>query len=405
MVSDSRRAGCPSETTVAKNDSGTGIAFHFESMDCRPMSMAMDHESHSGGSHLGLNRILIGVENIRVLAGLAGAARGSRLRRIVAPRCQVLRQKMALPRLTADLVAKCEIVGVVGTKTIAVRDQDGATIKVYYVRIGQQFGPGATAEVSAQQEIPVAMLQADRRAGQVGRTVAYNLAREESNDVTVVAFSRMVLLAEQAARQAAGDEVVTNRSLAVVVRDFEQEACFILLIWALAIMGYKAVTLSRERRLLDVDLVPVAEGMRILPEDTREFARQVQALPEDRQRMLLPRALLNALRRFSTTRNRPSFPSRVAKCRNQGCSRAESERTFSRTPVHLPFSALRRTGWAAPDQRHRTPNVWHTPRSAVPSSARMASSSASRYRASASSARPISCISAAYSWSRLAKSG
>jgi biopolymer transport protein ExbB/TolQ len=42
--------------------------------------------------------------------------------------------------------------------------------------------------------------------------------------------------------------------------------------------------------------------MRILPEDTREFARQVQALPEDRQSMLLPRALLNALRRFNTTR-------------------------------------------------------------------------------------------------------
>ena len=45
--------------------------------------------------------------------------------------------------------------------------------------------------------------------------------------------------------------------------------------WALAIMGYKAVKIARERRLLDVDLVPVAEGMRILPEDTREFARQV----------------------------------------------------------------------------------------------------------------------------------
>ena len=102
-------------------------------------------------------------------------------------------------------------------------------------------------------------------------------------------------LQQQAELQAAGEDYVPERSLAVVIRDFEQEACFILLFWALAIMGYKAVTLSRERRLLDVDLVPVAEGMRILPEDTREFARQVQALPEDHQRMLLPRALMNAL--------------------------------------------------------------------------------------------------------------
>jgi biopolymer transport protein ExbB/TolQ len=72
--------------------------------------------------------------------------------------------------------------------------------------------------------------------------------------------------------------------------------------WALAIMSYKAREIFRERALLDEDLVPIAEGMRILPEDTREFARQVQALPEDRQSMLLPRALLNALRRFNTTR-------------------------------------------------------------------------------------------------------
>ena len=73
--------------------------------------------------------------------------------------------------------------------------------------------------------------------------------------------------------------------------------------WALAIMGYKTAKTLNERRLLDVDLVPVADGMRILPEDTREFARQVQALPEDRQQMLLPRALLNALRRFASTKN------------------------------------------------------------------------------------------------------
>ena len=96
---------------------------------------------------------------------------------------------------------------------------------------------------------------------------------------------------------------VRERRVAVLIKDLEQEACFILMFWALAIMGYKAVTIVGERRLLDVDLVPVAEGMRILPEDTREFARQVQQLPEEQQRLLLPRALLNALRRFNSTHN------------------------------------------------------------------------------------------------------
>ena len=105
--------------------------------------------------------------------------------------------------------------------------------------------------------------------------------------------------------RAADPDFVRDRSVWGLVKDLEQESCFILMFWALAIMGYKAVQTGNERRLLEVDLVPVAEGMRILPEDTREFARQIQALPEDRQRMLLPRALLSALRRFASTQFRP----------------------------------------------------------------------------------------------------
>ena len=43
--------------------------------------------------------------------------------------------------------------------------------------------------------------------------------------------------------------------------------------------------------------------------------------------------------------------------------------------MHLPFSGLRSTGSAAPDQRHRMPNVWQTARSAASSLARIASKS------------------------------
>ncbi|NIV19038.1 MAG: MotA/TolQ/ExbB proton channel family protein, partial [Woeseiaceae bacterium] len=99
--------------------------------------------------------------------------------------------------------------------------------------------------------------------------------------------------------RAADPEYVSERSNWVLIMNLEQESCFILMFWALAIMGYKARTMLEERKLLDVELVPIAEGMRILPEDTREFARQVQALPEEEQRMLVPRVLLSALRRFN----------------------------------------------------------------------------------------------------------
>jgi biopolymer transport protein ExbB/TolQ len=143
---------------------------------------------------------------------------------------------------------------------------------------------------------------------------------------------------EQQNMQAQEDpDFVRVRSPWVLVKDLEQESCFILMFWALAIMGYKAVQINNERRLLEVDLVPVAEGMRILPEDTREFARQVQALPEDRQKMLLPRALLNALRRFSSTRNIQDVSSSTHTICESEAERLESE-----------LSMIRYISWAIP---------------------------------------------------------
>jgi hypothetical protein len=106
--------------------------------------------------------------------------------------------------------------------------------------------------------------------------------------VSVVRPNAAEVIAEQNLMAEADPDFVRERSVWVLVKDLEQEACFILMFWALAIMGYKATKVSAERKLLEVDLVPVPEGMRILPEDTREFARQVQALPEDRQKMLAP---------------------------------------------------------------------------------------------------------------------
>ena len=116
--------------------------------------------------------------------------------------------------------------------------------------------------------------------------------------VTVVRPKADVVLAEQTARMQIDPDYVPERSVWVIVRDFEQEACFVLMLWAMAIMTFKWVQTSRQNRLLQVELVPIGDGMRILPEDSREYARQIQALPEKQQRSLLPRALLSTLHRF-----------------------------------------------------------------------------------------------------------
>jgi len=155
--------------------------------------------------------------------------------------------------------------------------------------------------------------------------------------VSVVRPNAAAVMEEQNMLAAADPEYVRDRSVWVLVKDLEQESCFILMFWALAIMGYKAVRLNNERKLLDTDLIQVPEGMRILPEDTREFARYVQALPDDRQQMLLPRALLNALRRFASTRNIQDVSSSTHTMCESEADRLESE-----------LAMIRYISWAIP---------------------------------------------------------
>jgi len=155
--------------------------------------------------------------------------------------------------------------------------------------------------------------------------------------VSVIRPNAAQILVDQNAAAAADPAYVRERRVAVLVKDMEQEACFILGLWALAIMGYKGVKIVAERGLLDVDLVPIAEGMRILPEDTREFSRQIQALPEESRQMLLPRTILNALRRFSTTRNIQDVSTTTHTICESEAERLESE-----------LSMIRYISWAIP---------------------------------------------------------
>ncbi len=119
--------------------------------------------------------------------------------------------------------------------------------------------------------------------------------------VGVIRPSADTQLREQMALQAAGEDFVPKRTIAVVIRDFEQEACFILLLWALAIMAYKGRGALREQALLERRLLDIPEGTTLLPEDAREYSRSLEALPAQEQDYLLPRTLLTALQRFATT--------------------------------------------------------------------------------------------------------
>ena len=71
--------------------------------------------------------------------------------------------------------------------------------------------------------------------------------------VVAVRPTAEAVLAEQRARMDSESDYVPETSAWVILRDYEQEACFVLMLWAMAIMGLKGVTAARERHEIAPD--------------------------------------------------------------------------------------------------------------------------------------------------------
>jgi biopolymer transport protein ExbB/TolQ len=145
------------------------------------------------------------------------------------------------------------------------------------------------------------------------------------------------LLENQLAKEEAGESYVAVRSFYIVIKDFEQEACFILMIWACAIMGYKARYLIDERKLLNHQLLTIPEGTRILPKDARQISRPIQALSSTQKKGLMPRVLLIALHRFDSTRNIQDVSNAISEVLDKESDKLDSE-----------LSMVRYIAWAIP---------------------------------------------------------
>ena len=123
----------------------------------------------------------------------------------------------------------------------------------------------------------------------------------------------------------------------VVLKDYEQEACLILMLWAFAIMGYKAVSAWRQQQQLSTDLLLLPQGLPIGLEDTRELLKRIEEIPERMRDYLLPRALRAAIQRFAATRNVQDASTAVRSICDLEGQRQESE-----------LSVIRYIAWAIP---------------------------------------------------------
>ncbi len=155
--------------------------------------------------------------------------------------------------------------------------------------------------------------------------------------VAVIRPNAETFLAEEKASMAIDPNYVPQHSASVVVKDFEQEACFVLMLWAFAILGIKMRNTYQQKQQLDRDFVGLPEGAAITPSDTNQISKQIRRLPEKMKEYLLARVLLSALDRFGSTKNIQDASTEVLNLCEEESERLESE-----------LSIIRYIAWAIP---------------------------------------------------------
>ena len=155
--------------------------------------------------------------------------------------------------------------------------------------------------------------------------------------VTVIRPRADLFLEQEKAQLAADPDYEQQRNFYVVLQDYEQEACFVLMFWALAILAFKGSSVYRQQRLLKLDLLKLPPGLPVGVEDTPQLVGRIDELPEKTRDYLLPRALYTAIRRFAATRNVQDAATALRDvCESEG-ERQESE-----------LSTIRYIAWAIP---------------------------------------------------------
>jgi len=102
-------------------------------------------------------------------------------------------------------------------------------------------------------------------------------------------------LAIELARQAGQS---SPRVLTVILKDYEQEICLILMVWGTYLIVEKCVVILKDRYLFNVDLL---EGSEAENQSLTSVMSSIEALPEKVRNTPLVRILLASLRRFLIT--------------------------------------------------------------------------------------------------------
>ena len=133
---------------------------------------------------------------------------------------------------------------------------------------------------------------------------------------------------------------VPKRDFFVIIKDYEQQICFTLMIWATIMISYKFYQIRLENQVLWEDFLDIEKGERIIPEEalihSQTFQEKLQELPQFAD-TLLPRIMRTALHRLHSTRSIQDVSQAVRELAESEGDRLDSD-----------LSLVRYIAWAIP---------------------------------------------------------
>lgn len=127
------------------------------------------------------------------------------------------------------------------------------------------------------------------------------------------------------------------QSIYVIIKDPEQESCVVLTIWGLGLAFMRYWGIRKQRKVLDANIMGMAPGLRILPDDVLALDRSLDGMPAPQQRYVVVQAARRALQRFGVTGNVQDASSSVHNSCESEATRFDSE-----------LSSMRFVTWAIP---------------------------------------------------------
>ena len=142
--------------------------------------------------------------------------------------------------------------------------------------------------------------------------------------------------AERALAIAQAEGQSTIRTLAVILKDYEQEICIILMFWGLFLIIDKCISIARHRYLFDIDLMESSPDdeesvePRTIMEEMEVSLESLQSLPQNVQSTPLVETLTASVRRFVITKSVQNTSDAIVTGVDALAARIESENAMIR---------------------------------------------------------------------------